>query len=483
MSAAARVLRVFSCAVALLAIAATSAVAATPNREPLAHDDAADTPGSPLDLRKVTFGQRGTQLVMRITTEGTWEPSQLGRASGPALCVELFYGSLPTPRVRVCVFGGGEDGDDAGVTFSRLDPFGAAVANGVVTGGVSRPDDRSVQAVFDPSAVYLRQGRYSWQALSKWSCAAAEGCVDRAPDNGNVIAQIQPLAEPPCFGAASRNPRYRCVNAELTSTVTPAPDEALLTPNAPCRIASQKLPYTCTFGVSVPRADRTIALIGDSHATHWRGALEVVAQARGWRGYSITRAGCPLSLAPPDTDRARRASCTRWRSAVFAWFGRHPKVRTVFVSQLAGLGARAPRGRNAGEYEIQGFLRAWRRLPKTVREIIVLRDTPVARDSTPGCVQRAIRRRLRPGPACAIGRRSAIRRDPAAIAAVRRGTPRVHLVDLTRFMCSPKLCFPVVGGVLVHKDVTHLTPLFASTLGPFVLRSVNRMYGAKAARG
>jgi hypothetical protein len=58
----------------------------------------------------------------------------------------------------------------------------------------------------------------------------------------------------------------------------------------------------------------------------------------------------------------------------------------------------------------------------------------------------------------------------------------VHLVDLTQFMCSPRLCYPVVGGVLVHKDVTHLTPLFASTLGPFVLQSINRMYGAKAAR-
>ncbi len=69
--------------------------------------------------------------------------------------------------------------------------------------------------------------------------------------------------------------------------------------------------------------------------------------------------------------------------------------------------------------------------------------------------------------------------DAAAIAALRRNSPRVHLVDLTRLMCSPKLCYPVVGGVLVHKDVTHLTPLFASTLGPFLLRAVDRMYGPK----
>jgi hypothetical protein len=479
-NAAGCILRLFSCALALLVLPSTS-VAQTPNRDPLPHADAADAPASPLDLRSVAFGQRGTQLVLRITTAGAWEPAQLAAAPGRALCIDLYYGNLPTPRSRVCVIDGGEG--DAALAYSRLDPFGQPVSNGIVPTRVSRPDDHSVETAFDPSAVNLSQGRYSWQAVAQWSCEPADACEDRSPDNGNVIAQIRALAEPPCFGAASRNPRYRCNNPALRYAVVPPPDEAVLTANAACRIVSKELPYTCQFGVTAPAADRTIALIGDSHATHWRGALEVVAQARGWRGYSLTRAGCPLSLAPPDLDLARRRSCAQWRGAVFAWFGRHPGVRTVFVSQLAGLGARAPRGRDPGEYEIQGFLRAWGRLPKTVREIIVLRDTPVVRESTPGCVQRAMRRRQLPGPTCAIARSAAIRRDPAAIAALRRGNPRVHLVDLTQFMCSPKLCFPVVGGVLVHKDVTHLTPLFASTLGPFVLRSVNRMYGAKASRG
>ncbi len=481
MNAAGRFLRVFSCALALLVLPSTG-LAATPNRDPLPHADAIDAEISPIDLRAVAFGQRGTQLFMRITTEGAWEPSQLAEASGRALCIDLFYGNLPTPRARICVFGGGKTANEPGLTYSRLDPFGGTVSNGVVDAVVSRPDNRSVVAVFDPSAINLRQGRYSWQALSNWSCLPEDLCRDVSPDNGNVIAQIKPLAEPPCFGAASRNPRYRCVNPELRLAVVPTPDEALTTANAPCRIVSTNLPYTCAFGVDTPRADRTIALVGDSHATHWRGALEVVAQARNWRGYSLTRAGCPLSTAPPDIDRARRSSCARWRNAVFSWFKRHPGVRTVFVSQLAGLGVRVPRGRNAREYEIRGFVDAWRRLPGTVREIIVLRDTPTVRESTPSCVQRAMIRDQRPGPACALLRRTAVPRDAAAIAAVRRGTARVHLVDLTRFMCSPRLCYPVVGGVLVHKDVTHLTPLFASTLGPFVLRSVNRMYGAKASR-
>lgn len=472
--AAGRILRVFSCALALLAMSAASAGAAI-NRDPLPRADGAETAGSPLDLRAVTFGQSGTQLVLRITTERDWETSQLRAMPGRDLCVNLFYGELPTPRSRLCIFDGGND--KPGLTYARLDPFGASVSNGVVPASMSRPDKRSVEAIFDPYAVNLSQGPFSWQALSKWSCAEPSACDDVLPDVGTVNDRIRVLAEPRCFGAASRDPKSRCVNPNLRRAVVPSPEDAVLTPNAPCTITSKKLPYTCQFGVRSPSATRTIALIGDSHATHWRGALEVVAQSRGWSGYSLTRAGCALSLARPDLGKAHLRACTNWRKAVFAWFGRHPRVSTVFVSQATGLGVRAPRGRSAREYQIQGYIRAWRRLPRTVRQIVVLRDTPIVRENTAACVERAMRRGRRADLACALSRAKVLRRDPAAVAARRPNTARVRVIDMSRFMCSPKLCYPVVGGVLVHKDTTHMTSVFASTLGPFLLDRVRAIFG------
>ena len=322
MNAAGRILRLFSWALIVLLAPATS-VAATPNRDPLPHADAADAPGSPLDVRSVAFGQRGTELVLRISTAADWETSQLSDAEGRSLCVTLYYGDLPTPRSRLCFFDrGGEDGP--GLMFFRLDPFDNVVETSIVDGNVRRTDGRSVQAIFDPPAVKLGQGRYSWQTESQWSCAAPAECSDLAPDNGNVIAQIKPLAEPPCFGAAARNPRYRCRNPSLRLAIVPTPAQAALSPNARCARVSFRPPSTCEFGARPAIAHRTIALVGDSHATHWRGALDVVARTRGWRGYSVTRAGCPLSTAPPDTERGSRNSCALWRRAVFAWFRNHP---------------------------------------------------------------------------------------------------------------------------------------------------------------
>lgn len=478
MTGAGRFLRVFSCALALLAASAATAHAEL-DREPPAHADGAETPGSPLDLRAVTFGQSGTKLVLRMTTAGEWETSHLRAPPGRELCVNLFYGTLPTPRSRVCLFAGAED--KPGLAYIRLDPSGAVASTGVVPADMSRPDKRSVEAIFDPYVVNLSQGPFSWQALSKWSCGAPAACDDVVPDVGTVNDRIRPLVEPPCFGAASRAPKSRCSNPDLRLAVVPAPEDAVLTPNAACAITSKRVPYTCQFGVRSPKAARTIALIGDSHATHWRGALEVVAQARGWSGYSLTRAGCALSLARPDLGKAHLKACLNWRKAVFAWFGRHPGVRTVFVSQAVGLGVRAPRGRSAREYAIQGYIRAWRRLPRTVRQIVVLRDTPIVRETTAECVERAMQRRRRADMACALPRARVLRRDLAAVAARRSSTAkRVHVIDMSRFMCSPKLCYPVVGGVLVHKDTTHLTSEFAATLGPFVLDRVRGMFGGSA---
>ena len=49
---------------------------------------------------------------------------------------------------------------------------------------------------------------------------------------------------------------------------------------------------------------------------------------------------------------------------------------------------------------------------------------------------------------------------------------------MTSFFCSQRMCFPVVGGALVYKDISHLTDVYASSLGPFLLRKVRALNGA-----
>jgi hypothetical protein len=277
-------------------------------------------------------------------------------------------------------------------------------------------------------------------------------------------------ADPPCFGAAARDARRPCENPRLRYTVTPDPAQAEGAPNAPCtRTTLAGLVHPCAFGAEPSATGRTIALIGDSHASHWRAALAVVAKAKGWHGLSITT--CPLSKAVKRFDEPQRTHCVRWKRAVFRWFRRHPEVQTVFVSQIASpTGVVAPPGADVRAAEVAGYVRAWRTLPRTVRRIVVLRDTPHARSATSRCIRRAVAAHRRPGPACALPRSSAVKLDTAVVAARRVHSPRVQVVDMTRFFCDRTRCYPVIGGVLVYKDANHMTELYSRTLGPFLLR-------------
>jgi hypothetical protein len=232
----------------------------------------------------------------------------------------------------------------------------------------------------------------------------------------------------------------------------------------------------CSFGTAPAAATDTIALVGDSHASQWRAALEPVAQANRWRGFSMMHSGCPLSkalraLSPPG----RRRSCGAWKREVFAWFARHPEVHTVFVGGLSGgSGVVRERGRSEFDTAAAGYRAAWNALPPSVTRIVVLRDTPKMRGGVNGCVQRAIRARTPAGVRCAVPRSSALDPDPILAAARATRSRRTSIVDLTRFFCDRARCYPVIGGVLAFKDSTHLTPVFAETLAPFLLRAVTK---------
>lgn len=279
---------------------------------------------------------------------------------------------------------------------------------------------------------------------------------------------------PPCFGAASRDPERPCDNPRLRYTVTPTPKEALDAPNAPCDPVIGDEPYRCTFGSPPEDAAGTVALLGDSHATHWRSALLTVAARRRWHGISITRSSCPFTQATPDIED--RKGCVRWNRDVLRFLRERPEISTVVVAQHRGR-VLAPAGADPRQVQIRGYVDAWKALPPSVENVIVIRDTPYDRTHTGSCVEQARRRHEELGQVCAVPRRGALKTDPAALAARRARDPRVHLVDMTRYFCGPQLCYPVIGGVLVHKDATHVSLAYGTTLGPYLLREVDALLG------
>jgi len=267
-------------------------------------------------------------------------------------------------------------------------------------------------------------------------------------------------AAPKCVGAAARDPEQRCVST--TKKVTPTPDEAAITPNVAC--TRGEVADACAVGVA---GGETVAILGDSHAAHWRAAMEVVAKRKRWRVLEFARPHCPFSFATPAPTEAGASDCVAYNQRVIGWLAANPTVTKVFVSN----NARLPMAVKGMDYRRDGDVQALQALPASVTSLFVLRDPPTDRATSHDCVRRAVRRKQAPGPACAVPRSRALVRDPTVLAAQQLGK---HVIDLSDFFCSKRVCYPVVGGVLVHKDQDHLTQDFAATLGPFILRAVDR---------
>jgi hypothetical protein len=298
---------------------------------------------------------------------------------------------------------------------------------------------------------------------------------------GLAILGMAPLGghaaddRPRCFGAAARDPQHQpCDNPALRLRVEPSPDAALLEPSAPCKVLERD-PEVCAFGARASRARAKVALVGDSHAVHWRAPLDRVARGKRWHALTLYHSECPFTTRAPRLPEPKRSQCVRWGGRVVDWFDDHPEVRTVFVSNHTRGGVRTERGEDPFEARVQGYVDAWRRLPRSVRHIVVIRDPFYIATSTHTCIRHAVRSGREPGPTCALPRDTALKPDAAIEAAARMSPQRVQAIDLTPFMCDDELCYPVVGGVLVKKDAGHFTRLFATTLTPYLRRALDRV--------
>jgi hypothetical protein len=172
----------------------------------------------------------------------------------------------------------------------------------------------------------FRRGRLLAGRPPRWTFAAATAAAAAVVLVGSkgteqVQAEIRRAQEltvateaapPRCFGAAARAPgaaaatqrcgrwwsrrRSRCAGAG-----TPA--------------ASASSAWRAASACRRPEAREHVALLGDSHAAHWRAALAVVARRRGWHGLSVTRTSCAFSpcrsICPSPSGRAAPAGTVR----------------------------------------------------------------------------------------------------------------------------------------------------------------------------
>ena len=220
-----------------------------------------------------------------------------------------------------------------------------------------------------------------------------------------VAALLAPSASeakaPRCFGAAARDPLKPCENPQLKRSVTPTPRRAPLIPGSDCtRQPQEGMVVPCAFGATPASARGQFALIGDSHAAHWRPTVTLIAKrhAVAGRGDHAQRV-LVLDGRAHVAGAVSRRSARRGRTDVLAWLGRHPEVTTMVLAQkTVDPNDFAPRPLPSFETLTAGLHGHVGALPASVQRVYVIRDNPSGRVSTLTCVERVM--------AAAVSRRS-----------------------------------------------------------------------------
>jgi peptidoglycan/LPS O-acetylase OafA/YrhL len=300
----------------------------------------------------------------------------------------------------------------------------------------------------------LHQGEAA--AVLQLSTASADPCFGAAATGSHDAGCTDPFGPPKVVLPATEPPWF--VQPGCTEDYRPPPMEPFL---------------SCHFNRAPPT--RTVAIVGDSHALHFGGAVFSIAKQLNWRVIVLTKGHCPatharvLSFEGTVEDSEWVDGCRHWADLVDEELARWSPA-DVFTSgftremQFDGDPARSV------ETGAQGLLDVWTQWAARGMHVVVLRDVPSTGGVyIPDCLATNVGNPL----ACSQPRSTAVIRDALSVASERVASDRISTVDLTNLFCDENRCYGVIGGSIAYWDEDHLSPQFSRTLAPFLLEAIS----------
>lgn len=243
--------------------------------------------------------------------------------------------------------------------------------------------------------------------------------------------------------------------ADLTPSLTSARDDEERLRGDGC-LAFERVttPPDCEYGVKGSAI--TIALVGDSHASHWFPAIEAVALERGWRLLTFVKVSCSFTTLVQRNLALKREyrECTTFNEATVARLNQIKPALTIIVNR---------RTFRPIDSDITSAL-AGAALGEMVARIpgatAILVDTPDPGRDVPACLSKHpddIR-------ACLFTQDDADNREIGVAERVAAKVSGALLIDLTGEICAAWPCSPIDQSVLIYRDEDHMTETFSRSL-------------------
>jgi peptidoglycan/LPS O-acetylase OafA/YrhL len=226
----------------------------------------------------------------------------------------------------------------------------------------------------------------------------------------------------------------------------------------------------CAFGDAT--SGTTLALIGDSHASHWLGGLERAGMEQGWRVEVFVKGACPVAdlrgLLHGAAQRLYK-DCATFQEAVWRRLAAERPHAVLLSNSDNYLRARdglmhVP----ALEESVweEGLRRSYARFARLGIRVIVMRGLPWVPFDVPSCLSRR-EEGLPFASDCRFARdRAFMVRARAVQERAARGL-HVRFVDLNDLVCprGPGECATERDGMILYSDDNHITSTFSRSLG------------------
>lgn len=215
-------------------------------------------------------------------------------------------------------------------------------------------------------------------------------------------------------------------------------------------------------------ADRSLVVLGDSHARAWTPATDLMAERLGYTAYNLVFTGCPASQAQrldPETGRAWTACDDFKQWALDTVAELRPEL--VIVSSSALPKVVAPDGDAVGfgrarlfrQLHMEGMERELELLQASAGQVALIANTPKLPREPGVCLSNG----ATDLGSCLLEAGPEARRYQLGFERVARRLG-VTVVDAEKWFCFEGECPAVVGTYVTMRDSEHMTTAYSRTL-------------------
>jgi peptidoglycan/LPS O-acetylase OafA/YrhL len=265
--------------------------------------------------------------------------------------------------------------------------------------------------------------------------------------------------------------------AVLAGDVKPPPHASPLPPlsiastddeisaNTTCLVTfNSATPHRCRFGDKT-HPKRVVALVGDSFAGEWSTALQIMANKHHWELVTLLKSGCPWTTTTIVRNRSPFTSCQQWGAKVRDDLLKlKPDVVLTSDRIKDGNVVGTPDGLPSYQAIAAGTTAYWKQLIAHNIPVVAIRESPEMSRVIPDCLSS----HGATVAGCSTPRKQAVTTDTPMTIATRSMSGAVPLIDMTKLICGPRTCEPIVGNVVVYRDSHHLTNTYMKTLEPYL---------------